>query len=258
MTAAFTRVFGDNMATIEDRLKGMPLRQVILAACAFARTVEHLLTDERSRDAIDVAEWFADGLATIEEVGATVQPAWAAVAERTRALKEVWRGPETFEALWRVEIATTSEARAAAKAAAKAKAAENQGGTMAFDAVMAAEAAWGTVSIADRAARAAVTEAAAWAGAETAETVAVKAGVALSNQSILDCILPARMPVPTSVSVNGLATKIYEDREWSLMPILADALEDAGCDNAVVLNHCRHLVGHARGCWVLDSVLGKR
>jgi hypothetical protein len=42
------------------------------------------------------------------------------------------------------------------------------------------------------------------------------------------------------------------------MPILADALQDAGCDNEEVLDHCRAADGvHVRGCWVVDLVLGK-
>jgi hypothetical protein len=41
------------------------------------------------------------------------------------------------------------------------------------------------------------------------------------------------------------------------LPIFADALEDAGCDNADILNHCRQPGEHVRGCWVVDLVLGK-
>jgi hypothetical protein len=42
------------------------------------------------------------------------------------------------------------------------------------------------------------------------------------------------------------------------MPILADALQDAGCDNEDILNHCRDAKQtHIRGCWVVDVVLGK-
>ena len=40
-------------------------------------------------------------------------------------------------------------------------------------------------------------------------------------------------------------------------PILADALQDAGCDNADVLDHCHSEGPHVRGCWVVDLVLGK-
>jgi hypothetical protein len=42
------------------------------------------------------------------------------------------------------------------------------------------------------------------------------------------------------------------------MPILADALQDAGCDHDAILNHCRDLnQPHVRGCWVVDLLLGK-
>jgi hypothetical protein len=59
---------------------------------------------------------------------------------------------------------------------------------------------------------------------------------------------------PTVVS---LAEGIYADRAFDRLPILADALQDAGCDNADVLDHCRGPGPHARGCWVIDLVLGK-
>jgi hypothetical protein len=41
------------------------------------------------------------------------------------------------------------------------------------------------------------------------------------------------------------------------MGVLADALEEAGCDNADVLDHCRKPGEHVRGCWVIDHLLGK-
>ena len=56
----------------------------------------------------------------------------------------------------------------------------------------------------------------------------------------------------------ALARQMYESRDFSAMPILADALQDAGCDNDDILNHCRDANGpHVRGCWVVDLVLGK-
>jgi len=56
-----------------------------------------------------------------------------------------------------------------------------------------------------------------------------------------------------------LAKHIYEDRDFAQMPILADALQDAGCDNDAILTHCRDANGvHVRGCWVLEEVLGKK
>ena len=48
-----------------------------------------------------------------------------------------------------------------------------------------------------------------------------------------------------------------EAREFGAMPILADALQDAGCDSDDILDHCRGDGPHVRGCWVVDLVLGK-
>jgi hypothetical protein len=55
----------------------------------------------------------------------------------------------------------------------------------------------------------------------------------------------------------SLARTMYESRDFSAMPILADALQDAGCDSAEILDHCRGPGPHVRGCWVVDLVLGK-
>jgi hypothetical protein len=58
-------------------------------------------------------------------------------------------------------------------------------------------------------------------------------------------------------TVLALAQQMYESREFSAMPILADALQDAGYDNEDILDHCRSDDTHVRGCWVVDLVLGK-
>ena len=54
-----------------------------------------------------------------------------------------------------------------------------------------------------------------------------------------------------------LAQGIYDDLEGERMPVLGDALEEAGCEDEVILEHCRQPGTHVRGCWVLDLVLGK-
>ena len=60
---------------------------------------------------------------------------------------------------------------------------------------------------------------------------------------------------PTAVAI---ARGMYESRDFSGMPVLADALEDAGCSEPAVLGHCRDPKGlHARGCWVVDLVLDR-
>jgi hypothetical protein len=58
-------------------------------------------------------------------------------------------------------------------------------------------------------------------------------------------------------AVAHLAAAIHDEGRYEDMPILADALEDAGCTVAAVLDHCRAPVRHARGCWVVDLLLGK-
>jgi hypothetical protein len=56
----------------------------------------------------------------------------------------------------------------------------------------------------------------------------------------------------------AIARTMYESRDFGAMPILADALQDAGCDNEDILSHCRDTaLTHVRGCWVVDAVLGK-
>jgi hypothetical protein len=62
----------------------------------------------------------------------------------------------------------------------------------------------------------------------------------------------------TSTAV-ALAKHMYESRDFSPMPILADALQDAGCDCDDILTHCRDATAsHVRGCWVVDLVLDKQ
>lgn len=57
--------------------------------------------------------------------------------------------------------------------------------------------------------------------------------------------------------VVALAQALYEERAFDRLPILADALEEAGCDNQDILSHCRQLGDHVRGCWAVDLLLGK-
>ncbi|MCE9564442.1 MAG: hypothetical protein K8U57_20585 [Planctomycetes bacterium] len=58
-------------------------------------------------------------------------------------------------------------------------------------------------------------------------------------------------------TATAIAQQMYDSRDFSAMPILADALQDAGCDSADILDHCRGDGPHVRGCWVVDQVLGK-
>ncbi|WP_216821010.1 hypothetical protein [Singulisphaera sp. GP187] len=57
--------------------------------------------------------------------------------------------------------------------------------------------------------------------------------------------------------VVSLAQGSYADRAFDRLPILANALEESGCNDADILTHCRGSGPHYRGCWVVDSLLGK-
>ncbi len=61
-----------------------------------------------------------------------------------------------------------------------------------------------------------------------------------------------------SVAVLGLARAVYEERVFDQMPILADALEEAGCDNDSLISHCRGSARHVLGCWAVDLLLQKQ
>jgi hypothetical protein len=61
-------------------------------------------------------------------------------------------------------------------------------------------------------------------------------------------------PVWRTDTALALARQMYESRDFSAMPILADALQDAGCACADILDHCRGPGPHVRGCWVVDLV----
>ena len=64
-------------------------------------------------------------------------------------------------------------------------------------------------------------------------------------------------PTWLTATVVQLARTMYESRDFSPMPILADALQDADCDNHIILGHCHGSWPHVRGCWVVDLILGK-
>ncbi|MCE9561301.1 MAG: hypothetical protein K8U57_04540 [Planctomycetes bacterium] len=65
-------------------------------------------------------------------------------------------------------------------------------------------------------------------------------------------------PAWLTSTVVAIAQGMYDSHDFSAMPILADALQDAGCDNPDILTHCRGDGPHVRGCWVVDAVLGKQ
>ena len=90
---------------------------------------------------------------------------------------------------------------------------------------------------------------------------AVRAAEKEAQCRMLRCVVgnpfrPVR-PRPSWLTWHGgtvvrLAEQVYHGRRTGDLPVLADALEEAGCDNADILEHCRGPGPHARGCWLLD------
>jgi hypothetical protein len=203
-------------------------RKLRLFAVACCRRVWHLLEDERSRKAVEVGERHADGLASAEELDRADRDAMRALDEISTA-----RGYDVRVVLRKAPFTFPRGAPAAIR--------------------WACSAAWTATEEAERAA---------W----TAEGVANGKELA-ANCDLLRCIFGNPFhPQPTlNPSILGwnngtmvkLARAIYDERAFDRLPILADALEDAGCDNAAILAHCRQPGEHVRGCWVVDLLLGK-
>ncbi len=70
------------------------------------------------------------------------------------------------------------------------------------------------------------------------------------------------VPDSTWLDWNGaalckMARTIHDEYRFEDLPVLADALEDAGCTESELLDHCRSAQPHVRGCWAVDLLLGK-
>jgi hypothetical protein len=60
-----------------------------------------------------------------------------------------------------------------------------------------------------------------------------------------------------STIVTDIARSVYESKDFAAMPVLADALEESGCSDSAILEHCRGDSRHYRGCWVVDLILNR-
>jgi hypothetical protein len=214
-------------------------RKLRLFACACYFRICHLLPDAVALAAVQVAERFADGLATLADL-----------EEATARL----RGPlDALEGPWRAARGDQWEALLPTHAA---------------------------LSLASQAVRTEAPKAAYYASSNASWTIAAirHPGVAMSDSDfsrsevaeqriqtrLLRCIfglLPFRPvtiePAWQTSAVRRLAEVIHEEKAFDRMPILADALEDAGCSDASILGHLRRPDEHVRGCWPVDLALGK-
>jgi hypothetical protein len=209
-------------------------RKMRLWAVARARLVWHLLTDERSRRAVEVAERYADGLGTTVELAKVADGAWE-VFNETLAKYEANPTDDTLRAFQLAALAHFSAEESSEDALDRARGPLNP-------------AAWSwTVGELD---------------AERLEVCARRAGIVepawLDAEIFGESLRHPFDPGWGTATVLALARSVYKDHAFGVLPILADALEDAECDNTDILAHCRGPGPHARGCWVLDLILRKR
>ena len=213
-------------------------RKLRLFACACYDRVRHLLDSPLAQAAVEVAERFAESKVTAEEL----QRADARLRGALDTLEGRWRASRGAE---RTALRPTHAALALAFQATRPeapKAAYYASSNAYLDAASLRNP--GVASYDRR-----------FHASQSAEERA--------QANLLRCIngpLPFRPVRLDAAWLSGtvvLARATYEERGWDDMGILADALEEAGCDSDDILSHCRGEGPHARGCWVLDALLGR-
>jgi hypothetical protein len=230
-------------------------RKLRLFGVACSRRVWHLMADARSRRAVEVAERFADGWcgeADLRDAGRAARKVWQADEESPSeaACYATWAeerpvvagdlGPETVEVWSAAEAAAGDGSVIAARALAEAEA----------DAREAAGVPWGRAF-------------------ESAWSAEREGQVALLRDLFGNPFRPPPVIAPAWLARNDnlvprLAGAAYEERQLpsghldpARLAALADALEDAGCTDAGLLQHLRGDGPHARGCFTVDAVLGR-
>jgi hypothetical protein len=215
-------------------------RRLFLVACC--RRIEPLLNDERSRRLIAVSEQYADGAADLGDLLA----AWEEAEEARRAVFEAGTGrgevtaAEAASGLGQElrDVAGAGYAALAAGIAARRKAAvcwwENENRVRLGQ----RRAVIGDVYAKERQAQADILR-------------------ELFGDLFHPPALDAAWMAWNGGAVRKIARTVYDGRRFADLPVLADALEDAGCTNRDLLDHCRGGGEHLRGCWLLDLLLGK-
>ncbi|AMV29601.1 hypothetical protein VT84_34725 [Gemmata sp. SH-PL17] len=222
-------------------------RKLRLFAVACCRSIWHLLTDERSRIAVDVFERLVDGLATTEEVQEADKLACAVETAHVEAAK---LGDDADEQAWDIVL----DGCAAANAVQTWRASEYLTGFYTVYGFAQTAVAHAACPLRYETSRREHTP-------ERTKAIAVEANA--QSRLIRDIVGNPFRPVTVDASwltstVVAPAEGIYQDRAFDRLPILADALQDAGCDNPDVLNHCRGDGPHCRGCWVIDLLTGRK
>jgi hypothetical protein len=250
------------LAFLHGRARHRTLRLFAAACC---RRVWHLLPDERSRLAVVVVEQFAEGLATPEEMSQAAALAEAAAAELDDAY--FWGTREQAAIVKAAQAASAAAgtlrdgrpSRLAAEALGHVTGAAAAEEDRAFKAWAAAR---GTPRVED----AWLAFAAEGERARSAEQAAVKAELANHCQLLRDLFGDPFRPAPAVEPgwlswfggiVPRLAQEIYGEGRFDRLPVLADALTEARCQDDTILGHLRGPGPHVRGCWAVDLLLAR-
>lgn len=77
----------------------------------------------------------------------------------------------------------------------------------------------------------------------------------VTNELVNEEMYHAKIEIPRSLLLQRFAKSIIESGDFSLLPMLGDALEEEGCTNQELLHHCRKRGEHLYGCWAINSIL---
>jgi hypothetical protein len=238
---------GQMLWFLRDREK-VSQRKLRLFGAACCRRIWHAMPDERSRRAVEIAEAFADGLVTAAEAEAAGNIA----AEVTEEVPDVdtelgWRAARAADHLLPVPAESWMQPLVVWEYAGMVLEGEQLIREGAAPEMLEA---WSEQ----------VVESGKPMGLTDTDPGGILADLL---REIIGPVPFGRGTIPTSLlrwndgTVSKIAQAIYEERAFERLPILADALEDAGCDDADILAHCRSAGPHVRGCWVIDLLLGK-
>ena len=221
-----------------------PRKRRLLAA-AFCRAGWHLFDEPTCRTAVEVAERFADGRATAAELEAAQVAARRVAIEAHDAYTRAVDG-DSVEPLAHYLRHTVAWAAAYAASPYVEPAAVGQRVTDA--AVRARTGEVGLMLSQAAKFRTPVND------LEAAQTLTLRDVVfeLLGNPFAPPVVLPGWR----TDTVRAVTARVVEHADWATLPVLADALEDAGCDDRPLLDHLRGPGPHARGCWALDAVVG--
>jgi hypothetical protein len=222
---------------------GKQQRKRLLFVCGAWRLVQEALREERSLLALHALEDLAESAGEARKNDVE----WTAMQIEESLWPQVWAEDGRFQPGWGARTADLAATMLVGAAALDLG-----------DVGVAADA----EAEAERAAEKVLQEGATTAGAWTRRLAVLAACVRdLFGNPFRPVAINPAWQTPT---VLALATAAYENRilpagtlEPARLEVLADALEETGCDNADILNHCRQAGVHVRGCWVLDCLRGK-